>query len=394
MIGQRLAFLLLFHIVNASQVAPPSISSSLLRDWIRARCGRTGHALWAYQGALYDPLDGRKIANVQGVELVRRLAEINEGDFLDKLRYRRRCGDLQSVEALSNPASIMDYASTILSRKLFCYTRVDEERPTLLRKIRLRPTSPQRPIPVDQAATVFDTATTYIERGFGSEWLMQTEWPDGRALWTRTNVKSNEEVVTAGIRRPTSIEFTAYARPQPRWRQGLPDLTQPFRHRRTDVTASPKRSAIIEFGSNADREAAKFGARETYQYSFDNYRCSVRYTRYGEAPVWYGPGRLCTLELTGRRVRDWNELPPLVARLATERVLGFRSVAARIGNDDQLASRAVESFRGRGAAKLQIAPEDDGMPAWVTNVARRTAALVGRVRSATSMSIGGVSSEQ
>lgn len=40
--------------------------------------------------------------------------------------------------------------------------------------------------------------------------------------------------------------------------------------------------------------------------------CTVKYTRYGEAPPWYAPGRMCTLELYGKRViyPTTNDDPP------------------------------------------------------------------------------------
>ena len=41
--------------------------------------------------------------------------------------------------------------------------------------------------------------------------------------------------------------------------------------------------------------------------------CSVRYTRYGEGPVWYGPNRFCMLELRGKRWPAHIALPEHIA---------------------------------------------------------------------------------
>lgn len=375
----------------------------LLQAWLRGRCGPTGNGLWVYQGALYDPLDGKKIANVQGLEFVRLLATTDSTED-QKERYARRCGDLLAVDSLTDPEATMDFAGTVLSRKLFCYTKPDEEgdsRPSsfLLRNIRLRPNSPLRKVPVEQAATVFDTATTVVQRG--NEWIVHTEWPDRRAVWTRTDIKTEEEddedfEMDALTRGRKYVEFTAYARPMPRWRHKLPTLSKTFQKERKEndaVVTSPQRSALVQFGNNGQQEVSKYGARETYQYTVSpsSRHMQVRYTRYGEGPIWYGPGRLCTLELTGRRVNSWSDVPPLVARVASERVLGFLSVNSPIANDDVLAARSVEWFRGKGSARLQVAPEIDNKPGWVHAAQLKCAKIVSRIRSATSMTIGGSS---
>jgi hypothetical protein len=106
---------------------------------------------------------------------------------------------------------------------------------------------------------------------------------------------------------------------------------------------SPRRSRFIQFGKgdgSSSTISRKYGSvRETYSYSFNNndvidkhspirdvfgwiqnkimgdrrYKnqsssiprpneCTVRYTRYGEAPPWYAPGRSCTLDLQGKRI--------------------------------------------------------------------------------------------
>jgi hypothetical protein len=108
-----------------------------------------------------------------------------------------------------------------------------------------------------------------------------------------------------------------------------------------DVTISPPRSRFLQFGKgdgNANSLDRKYGsARESYSFEFNNdfaspndpssandifhrivnrfsllrpraklfvpkTRCTVLYTRYGEAPPWYAPGRSCTLELRGKLI--------------------------------------------------------------------------------------------
>mmetsp|Transcript_3051 Transcript_3051/g.4293 ORF Transcript_3051/g.4293 Transcript_3051/m.4293 type:complete len:684 (-) Transcript_3051:176-2227(-) len=184
-----------------------------------------GSALWAYEGALVDPRDGKVIANVEGLEIVRHLSECyndvpdtQNGYDLDKdgtdeqkktrlwQKYRgmKRLGDL-AVSRMLHPVqsssdrtslardiatsadseiSMWDYAATILSRKIFCYRSPDNPH-QLLHSIRLHPTGPSKNIPIDQATAIFDTATTYISRNNGNEMVIHTEWPDGRWITSR-----------------------------------------------------------------------------------------------------------------------------------------------------------------------------------------------------------------
>jgi hypothetical protein len=103
-----------------------------------------------------------------------------------------------------------------------------------------------------------------------------------------------------------------------------------------------RRSSLIQFGASSQTTLNRYGARETYSYQiqplssdgsslpkskstssgwFQNRfaaatakrkssarttttTATVRYTRQGEGPPWYGPHRLCTLELQGQRLDD------------------------------------------------------------------------------------------
>jgi hypothetical protein len=119
--------------------------------------------------------------------------------------------------------------------------------------------------------------------------------------------------------------------------------------------------------------------------------CSVRYTRYGECPPWYGVGKMCTLELVGHRVPSVRDAPPLAASLAAERVPGFLSVNTPLqSQDDETAAQAVQWFRGRdGSLPLRIT-EDDSEPIIIDRRARLTAMgknIFERVQAATTGSL-------
>ncbi|KAL7564026.1 hypothetical protein ACA910_006938 [Epithemia clementina (nom. ined.)] len=169
-----------------------------------------------------------------------------------------------------------------------------------------------------------------------------------------------------------SLEFTVHVRPRFKNRMcgsknsnKGPDLTiEPMKQQLaadssnfTSATRSPPRSSWFSIGPSNSAKMTT-GARETYHYEWidsannnrdfsqrrpdegdergrvglrrqlflrrrkgDNkmssnsdarappFECSVRYTRYGEGPVWYGPNRFCMLELRGRRWPSHTPLP-------------------------------------------------------------------------------------
>jgi len=120
---------------------------------------------------------------------------------------------------------------------------------------------------------------------------------------------------------------------------------------------------------------------------------SVRYTRYGEAPPWYAPGRSCTLELQGKRIDDDStNAPTLASWVATKCNFwssGWPTVFKSNELEDQtdltrqyyqlpksseseLAQRAVELFCTRGEQPV-IKPLIDEWPVvdkrrWISSV--------------------------
>ena len=311
---------------------------------------RHGSAVWVYEGALYDPLDGRKIANVEGLELVRQLAETHE-IALSKLKARQIQGD---------------YATTVLTRRLFLYQSPQEPR-RLLSSIRLRPNAPLRKIPTNQAVASYDTATTYVSRNKGRDLVLHTEWPNGKCLWG-TATSPPEQVSS------NSMDFTVYAKPSSK---DLPDLSTHDNDENVETVVAPKRSQLVQFGASQQAaEQHKFGARETYSYTMENTSqnwfsqrfgknkdtaCRVRYTRYGEGPPWYGPNKYCMLELQGRRVQSVDDAPPLAAGFAAERLPGFLAVHTPI-EIDAAAERAVDWFRRGNLAMLDNDEEQEQVP--------------------------------
>jgi len=336
-----------------------SFSNEIIQEWMQGRCG-DGSAVWAYEGTLYDPLDGRKICQVEGLELVRTLAGPNDDNDVDT----NRLSDLVSKDLKGNSTT------TVLSRKLFCYKSPPKG---LLSSIKLRHNSPNRPIPTNQAVAVYDTATTISSRQNGKQLVLHTEFPNGKCYWASAESSSDEEEAEAASSK--SLDFTVYTKKRS---TDLPELQDEQQlSQNGDVVVAPRRSKLIQFGASSKQDVGRFGARETYSYTLTKNNkpptrggwkfwsssnkpsipsppsCSVKYTRYGEGPPWYSPGKYCTLELKGRRVDgSLKGIAPLASKLATQ-IPGFLSVDGRrrIESEEQ-AKEAVTWFRQQGLVQL------------------------------------------
>lgn len=398
-------------------------------------------AVWVYTGTLMDPLTGQRIANVEGLELVQLLGTTTTGSASDSSedrgtalkRFRRRCGDLQIAKALvPEPTLSTDsnsiFCGTILSRKLFCYTEANIAHQKhsnaaltnnlttrdhlsavpssrLLHQLRKRPGGPVTLIPVDQAVTVYDSAVSILVptnaattdgNSNNNNWLMHTEWPNGRSIWSMARLRQpgpwNGETrpTTRAAPKPTrfwlfrprqtttkdininnnneAIEFAVYSRPKAPSKKLHPDdiqqlLLQPASD--AEASVAPRRAAWIQLGgTTSEQQNSKYGARETY--SFHPRTHTVRYSRYGEAPVWYGPGRLCQLELTGRKwdTAAGTAVPATVASVQQQYVphfwqFGMKSIAQ---SGEKHRPRSIRSSKNQDATQVVAnsnEPDDD-----------------------------------
>ena len=330
---RRIHFLLLAIIHQALSTSLPSSRPFQLSQLIKQRCDDR-LAVWIYEGTLSDHDTGRIVADVEGVELVGALQRIDAGsDESDDSRWLNNL----SVRKILSCADEWDTANTILSRKLFCYKRRDgcneninngsdnKEAGELLTSIRLRPDGPLRHLSPSESTSVYDSAITFIVRGKDLTVISE------RGANTNETGDKRKPIIIGTVQ-PSEMseddfEYTIYARKtteQPR----LPPLRS-----KGEMTISPQRSRLIQFGKSEETGRKYDAVRETYVYSLGNMQQTsagdidteskskwfkrfqkeqstspttkqhiVRYTRYGEAPPWYAPGRMCTLDLIGKRV--------------------------------------------------------------------------------------------
>ena len=92
-------------------------------------------------------------------------------------------GALRARDMLQQERQAWDFATTILSRRLFVYrapSSAEEDMeapgcrlpdiPGRLRSVRLRPTSPEKRLGLDETVALYDVATTYVSRDGGASW--------------------------------------------------------------------------------------------------------------------------------------------------------------------------------------------------------------------------------
>jgi hypothetical protein len=408
------------------RISRRQLSSSSKEKEEEAKQQQQQKQLWMYQGSLYDPLDGRPIAQVQGLELVRPVFNTTHL-AIDKILWNN-----------NNNNTYVD-AKTLWSQKIFCYTTtttttaiaddtkgagasnnnnhngsssISDDDVSILQSVRVRPQSPKKKIPLDQAVIVYETATTFVSLPQNNNnnnnketLLVYSEFPNGQTLWgmandhhnsarrrtvtTANNWQSSSSSSSSSPLTTTGIDFTVYTKIRsPKSPMFAPDLTVPSsfdddnNKNKGDLVVSPKRSALIQFGGSSTVESKhKFGARETYSYrNHHNHNnpipiihnnnkpwwwqqrilgrlndqqptatTSLFYTRYGEGPPFYAPGRMCMLELHARPIEKWQDATPLLRRLLDTHVANFDGVVIKEEEEvgPRSSTRTIQEAWGR-----------------------------------------------
>jgi len=405
MVTAVIALLFSSSSVSSSNDGTPDhpFSPRNIRSFIRKRTNDNTVAYWAYEGYLTDPFTGERIAACEGFEIVRSLQELtNDYNRNDINGYNETITNsldgLRIKNILNRNEKDWDYSNTILSRKLFVYRddncESDGRRGTqVLQSVRLRLNGKPRRLRMDEAVSLYDTATTFIsssscnrsENGnindgnnndsMQSNMDVVVEWPNGRFIAANAKAVPTTSMNGYGqnTQRNQKFCYSTYAKRRSSDDDlRLPSVTVSIGQgiNKNSSTFIPRRK-LIQFGKD-DRslEQSRYGALEGYSFDFtdpekdsrqintvtslrrwirnklnsvivsdDDYHNQsehntesgdiVRYTRYGECPPWYGPSKMCSLEMVGRRVDSLLDAPPLAAQLASQ-VPGFASVATPV----------------------------------------------------------------
>ena len=334
--GPTLACLLILGALSTASAAPgPSALGPFhpraLQTFVSTRCngvpagqkddgGGGGSAVWSYEGSLVDPTNGRIVAEVEGVELCRHLSEVHNSNnnsnnkpqdgrmiqIRSMARGLKRMGNLKARDMLlaarNDPQQDWDYATTVLSRRMFVYRAPPAEQvldnakennpghpssfrlpPSLLRSIRFRPNSPEKKLDLTDSVAVYDTATTYISRNRGRSMSILTEFADGHWIMGATDAANDGSEIDERNGN-NAFDYCIYARMGGggggimKTAKNMPSLV-PIRVGKSSgkgnnkgasstgsVVISPPRSKLIQFGKDNSVERARYGARETYSF--------------------------------------------------------------------------------------------------------------------------------
>ena len=393
-----------------SPTASPSASAGGderldLDAFLKRRCGTEDGrpALWSYEGRLTDPSSGRVVAEVEGLELIRQIPSPSADGLISK--------------RILDGSSSWDSARSVLCRRVFCYKRPSSgtnrsisskdgvgdsaspvEGGSLLTSIRLRPDGPLRHLDPSECVAAYDTAITYVSRNKGRELFVISERGGKASCAGAEEEEDLSKYYMMGAAKASSSNDSSLFGYSILAQGGVAQIdggniqlppTELLSHSSDDeVVVSPPRSRLLQFGkgdgtSSSDRKHGTI--RETYNFRFDEEtseagpgargllarlrrsidrsdrasavpkESTVQYSRYGESPPWYAPGRSCTLSLQGRRLDDRpkrdnesssQQLPPTVSWLADR--CGFWS-----GWPAQFAVR-----RSAGGSNCYQPPED------------------------------------
>lgn len=273
---------------------------SLVREFLALKSSRTSDSIWGYSGLIRNPLSGKEIAHIYGLEIV------------SPVNYEVNSSRTILQRLFSSPVN-----GTYISKKVFIYTdAANHSQP--LAYFRMRPKAPKRPL--SPVKTYYESVTVGYDAEKQSS-FMRVCWPGGRLL------KNNK----------MTVQEVYYAFP---------------------LSLFMRQFQIINFvkGKLRSRGFVSFAAEENSgrtqeYYTFRQMRLpfirssQLDYKRYGECPAWFSSGRLCSTELSARKYSSIRKLPPLIRRLVGENAPDF--VSSRGLSESEFSSRSdlVSAFK-------------------------------------------------
>ena len=221
---------------------------------------------WVYHGVVRNPLNGKEIAYIHGLEEVVPLRS-DRSDFLQAI----------------NP--FYEFRNfTYLCKKAFIYADVSNHS-RALDSFRLRPKAPKRKV---QPVRVFNEKITLGYDSLSNHTHMTITWPSGRTL-KNSRLQINEIPQTF----PLSLFMRQY--------QLVSFIKGGVSRRRNYwISFAPEQSS----GRTQEYYLMKEVRLIPFLPAF-----SLEYKRYGECPPWFSTGRLCSTELTARKYYHRSKIP-------------------------------------------------------------------------------------
>ena len=298
-----------FSMSHLAKLVRPDEKLQNVIDYVQLKVGsHSKQSYWHYSGVLRNPLTGREIVGIEGVEVVRAVPISQE--------YERNTT-----------------ATAFLSKKLFMY--VDRTNASnLLEQYRLQRQAPLRP--VKAVNEIVEKVTLGInDKGLT---FASITWPGSRRTITNNRISIEPLSVgnsflgrMVGRKKLNVVNFMT---------AGVPIQSIPRNSLRRWISFSPGgqddragRSQEYYIISNIDSLSARsfpstvvannantLGKKSTSVVqrltgAAHKPEAVLTYQRHGEGPAWYAMGRACVVELTGARYASEKCLPKYVQEL-------------------------------------------------------------------------------
>ena len=296
-----------FSMSNLAMLVRPDEKLQNVIDYVQLKLGsHSKQSYWHYSGVLRNPLTGREIVGIEGVEVVRAVPISQEYEMNNTI------------------------ATAFLSKKLFMY--VDRANASnLLEQYRLQRQAPLRP--VKAVNEIVEKVTLGIDDK--GQTFASITWPGSRRTITNNRISIEPLSVgnsflgrMVGRKKLNVVNFMT---------AGVPIQSIPRNSLRRWISFSPGgqddragRSQEYYAISNMDSlPAGSFpstvvasGSNKKSTYVVQRLtgaahkpEAVLTYQRHGEGPAWYAVGRACVVELTGARYASEKCLPKYVREL-------------------------------------------------------------------------------
>ena len=229
-------------------------------------------AFWVYHGWVRNPLNGKEIAYIHGLEQVTPSRRNSSHPFQD----------------LNPFAEFRNFG--YLSKKAFIYAEVNNNSKAL-DSFRLRPKSPKRKV---QPVRVFNEHITIGYDSGSNHSHAIIRWPSGRVL-----KNSRLQISEVPLTFPLSLFMRQY--------QIVSFIKGGVRQRKNYwISFAPEQSSGRTQEYYVLKEVRLIPLLPAY---------SLEYKRYGECPPWFSSGRLCSTELVARKFYHKRNIPKATLRM-------------------------------------------------------------------------------
>lgn len=345
-------------IQNLARVTRYDGSLQNVIDFVNLKVGSSKQSYWHYSGMLRNPLTGREIVGIEGVEIVR------------------------SVPVFPRRKENDTFATAFLSKKMFMY--VDKNNGSnLIEHFRLQRQAPLRPV------KSFSEMSQKVTLGVDSrgQTFASIAWPGSQRTTTNnqlaiTSASKGTSFVDqlVGRKKLDVINFMT---------AGVPIHKIPRNSLRRWISFSPGghddragRSQEYYTISNIDAlhvdslspATAKTHAGDSGKKSIASMfglrnptkpEAVLTYQRHGEGPAWYAVGRACIVELTGARYSSEKALPSYVRDLVQRANPAFFDLSVpnkpddvERGNNDNISANGMkETVAKRSTKQTLLTPQ-------------------------------------